>query len=372
MSLFDKLRTGLDFLENKLQNISLNTTMPGTCHSAENTAVHLQGDEAVDPLGDETVKKYFEILCGMRQTFRNAGRSQMPDLTKKRFIEYFLNDVCDEEAFDKANELFVCSTKDFSSRNDSDWGLAKIRETAENSGKYCMDEYEAYRKFCQEEIATATIEYNNVLEVIKDNLNYLHFSQGLRKINCDYIIQKIVISESFCSGNPITQKLIMEYLIDSYITRYNEFIEQGRGYRAGDDIALLIIKALHFEKYGHDRENYRPIDFEVYRDFVSNVGFYKKSIDDHPFDTEAYIEKFANRIKNDGKIFGVPYTSLKGRFLIDEVDDYFCDAACNLMWKEIVNMRNWVNENGEEIGDTRDYNELFKIIVSYVGNPNNE
>ena len=364
MSLFDKLRTALDFVEKKLQNESQRVIAPSAVCPLE--------DKTADPLADQTVKKYFEILCGMRQTFRNAGRTQMPDLTKKRFIEYFLNDVCDEEAFDKANELFVCSTKDFSSRNDSDWGLAKIRETAENSRKYCMDEHEAYRKFCQEEIATATIAYNNILEVIKDNVNYLHFSQGMRKMNCDYIIQQIVISDSFCEGNPITQQLVMEYLVDSYIARYSECIRDGMGYRAGDDIALLIIKALHFEQYGHDRKNYKIIDHEVYRKFVTDVSFYKKSIDNHPFDTEEYIEKFASRIKNEGKIFGVPYTSLKGRFYINNVENYFCDAACNMLWKYITRMKTWLNEEGKDISESQEYNDLFLILVNYCSDPDND
>ena len=107
MALFDKLRSAIDFVENKLHNMNQSTTLESTNPQPEDKAVEsLAEEKSLDPLADATVKKYFEILCGMGQTFRNGGRTQMPDLTKKRFVEYFLNDVCDEEAFDKANELF--------------------------------------------------------------------------------------------------------------------------------------------------------------------------------------------------------------------------------------------------------------------------
>lgn len=368
MAFLDKWRQAADLVKSKIQDAVQNMNQSGN-QSVAQSETKVAEDH---PFADETVKKYFEILCGMGQTFRNGGRIQMPDLTKKRFVEYFINGVCDEEAFDKAKELFDCSNKDISSCNDADFELRKYRKTAEKTGEYCMDEHEAYRKFCQEEIDAATVEYNNILEVIKDNVNYLHFSQGMRKMNCDYIIQQMVISNSFCDGNPITQKLIAEYLIDSYVARYRECIRDGMGYRAGDDIALLIIKALHFEKYGHDRENYTAIDHKVYRNFVTDVGFYKKSIDNHPFDTEEYIEKFANRIKNEGKIFGAPYTSLKGRFYIANVDNYFCDAACNLLWKEITRKKTWLNQEGKDISESQEYNDIFLILVGYFSEPEND
>jgi len=354
MALFDKLRTALDLVENKLQNMSQSTTLQS----------EQDPPKVADPLADETVRKYFEILCGTGAEFRKWDQYPLADLRAKRYVEYFLNGACDEEALEKAKELFARSTRvGFYNTSEEDSKLRTYRESAERAGEYRIDQYEAYRKCCKEEIDAATIEYNNILEVIKGNVNYTHFSQGLRKMNCDYVIQIIVISESFHNGNPITQELIKQYLVDSYSARIND--EHNRNYHyVGDDIALLIVKALHFEKYGHDRGNYKTASYEEYCNFVAFVNQYKKIIDDHPFDKEVHTEKLAKRIM-ESKVFDSPYTSLEGRFDLTDVDDYFCDAACHFLWTEIVRKGNWVDKAGEDRSETRDYNELFNIWATY-------
>ena len=354
MGLFDKLRSAIDFVENKLQDMNQNTTLPSANHAFE--------EELADPLADETVKKYFEILCGTGRNYRKWDEFPMAELRAKRFVEYFLNDACDEELFEKAKELFERSDSYNSSEEDSK--LRKYAKAAAQSGAYCMDEREAYRKFCQEEIDAATVEYNNVLEVIKDNVNYTHFSQGLSKMNCDYTIKMIVISDSFYSGNPITQELIKQYLIDTYTARIND--ESNKNYHyVGDDIALLIVKALHFEKYGQDRENYKTASYEEYRNFVMIVNAYKKVIDKYPFEKELHTDRLAERITRS-KVFTSTCTPLAGGyFCLPDEDEYFCDAACHFLWTEIVRKGAWVNKDGEDISETRDYNELFGIWATY-------
>ena len=361
MGLLDKLRSAINLVEKKLQEINLSV-------STSNASV-LNEAKAENPLADEKIKKYFEIICNMKNSLPKFEDAAIEKEKAKKYIEYFLEGVCDEEKLENALALYHVSNVTYPS-NEIEKELRRASMEVEEKGTYRLGKIKARKLFCQEEIATAMQEYNKILEVIKDNVNYLHFSQGMRKMECDYTIQLIVIADSFCSGNPITQKLIIEYLIDSYIARYNKYVDQGSGYHAGDDISLLIIKALHFEKYGHDRANYPDVDDESYRDLVMNVNYYKETIDNHPFDTEMYIEKFANRIKKDGEIFGVPYTSFKGRFYIEKaVDGYFTDAACNLLWKEIAKKKTWLNKDGEDISQTRNYNDLFLIFFTYFSDP---
>ena len=368
MAFLDKWRQAADLVKGKIQDAVQNMNQSGN-QSGNQSVAQSETKVAKDhPFADETIKKYFEILCGTGRNFRNWDRFPLAEQRAKRFVEYFINDACDEQALEKAKELFKRSNHvDLLRYIEADWDLKKYREITEQSCEYCMDEGEAYRKFCQEEIDAATTEYNSILEVIKDNVNYIHFSQGLRKMNCDYAIQIMVMFESFCNGNSITQELIKQYLIDTYTTRINDETNKQNHY-VGDDIALLIVKALHFEKYGHDRENYKTASHEEYCNFVKIVDEYKKVIDNHPFEKEWYTEKLAKRITAN-QVFGSIYTSLgKERFYITDVEDYFCDAACHFLWNEIVRKGAWVSKDGEDISETRDYNVLFGIWATYFIN----
>ena len=357
MGLLDKLRVALDLAENKIKGWNQGAALSSSNQQPE--------EKNVDPLMDETVRKYFEILCGTGQNYRKWDEFPMAELRAKRFVEHFLNDVCDERILEKAKELFKRSNLFGDSNEDRE--LRKHADEAAKSGEYSMEECEAYRKFCQEEIDAATAEYNNILEVIKDNVNYIHFSQGLNKMKCDYAIKLIVIADSFYGGNPITQEVIKQYLIDSYRARIND--ESSKEYHyAGDDLALLIVRALHFEKYGHNRENYKTASDEEYRDFVMTVDEYKRAIDNHPFEKELYTERFVERI-TQSRVFNSRNTYVAGPSVyLNDKDDYFCDAVCHYLWNEIVRKGAWVNEDGENITDTRDYNELFGIWVTYFTN----
>ena len=80
MGLFDKLRGVVDTAKNTINSVM----------------------DANDPLADLTVKKYFEIVCGMRHTFLSSGEELVTGNVKaKRYVEYFLGGACDEEKLEK-------------------------------------------------------------------------------------------------------------------------------------------------------------------------------------------------------------------------------------------------------------------------------
>ena len=358
MALFDKLRAALGSTENKQKNKDRTDAAHSTNFPAK--------EENSNPLADETINRYFEIICGMRVSLSRCEDAAVEKAKAKKYIEYFLGKVCDEEKLENALALYDISKKEYPS-GEEERQLQYSRMGFEKKEEYRFKEIEGRKRFCQEEINAATEEYNKILDVIKDNVNYVHFSQGIRMLNCDYNILLIVIADSFCNGNPITQELIKQYLIDSYTSRINN--ESYKEYHyVGDDIALLIVKALHFEKYSHDRENYKTASCEDYRNFVMFVDKYKKVIDNHPFEKEQYAEKLAKRI-TESHVFGTSYTSFgRARFFISETEEYFSDAACHFLLNEIVRKGGWVNEDDEDISETRDYNELFCILVTYFTN----
>ena len=204
------------------------------------------------------------------------------------------------------------------------------------------------------------------VNVIKDNANYRFFSQGLSKMHCDSIVKDIVIANSFCEGNPITRKVVLEYFIDTVVGRMNSETYTSL-YDVTDDISLIVLKALHFEEYGKSREGYTTVTAQEYRDFVLNVNYYKGVIDKNPFDKEKYIEKFINKISQRQAVSGV-YSSFKECHHITCVDNYFCDALCNLAWKAIAGVADWLNAYDENISNSRNVSDVFDILVTYFEN----
>lgn len=349
MGLFDKLRGVVDTAKNTINSVM----------------------DANDPLADLTVKKYFEIVCGMRHTFLSSGEELVTGNVKaKRYVEYFLGGACDEEKLEKTLELYNISRTDYP-KGKTEEVLSKFRKSLMNAKEYQLDRFKACELFCQEEIAAAAVEYDKILNVIKDNINYMHFSQGLKKMQCDEAVKSIVIANSFYDGNPITQKLVLMYLIDSYCGRINSS-KFNSLYDYHDDVALLVLKALHFEKYGGDKENYISITDEDYRKFVLSVNYYKNEIDDNPFDKEEYIVRFAEGIKKR-EVFYIVYTSF-GRecFHISCIDDYFCDAVCNLAWKVIATKRKWLNQNGDDVSESNRESDVFNILCTYLRDPDED
>ena len=348
MGLFDKLRDTVDNAKNSINK---------AIESAQN---------ANDPLSDPVVKQYFEIICGMRNTFLSTGPETVTGNEKaKKYIEYFLGTSCDREKLERALELYNLSRNDYPTQK-AEIIVSDFRKSLTKSTRYQLNRYQAHKKFCQRQIEMSTAELNQIIDVIKDNANYRFFSQGLSKMHCDSIVKDIVIANSFCEGNPITRKVVLEYFIDTVVGRMNSETYTSL-YDVTDDISLIVLKALHFEEYGKSREGYTTVTAQEYRDFVLNVNYYKGVIDKNPFDKEKYIEKFINKISQRQAVSGV-YSSFKECHHITCVDNYFCDALCNLAWKAIAGVADWLNAYDENISNSRNVSDVFDILVTYFEN----
>lgn len=347
MGLFDKLRETVNNAKN---------TINGSIKAYQ---------EAKDPLADETVKKYLEIIFGMTKSLSLFGDQPTENNEKaKNYIEYFIGESCDEEKLQRALGLYNRARFD-TPQTTEDIPLVDFGRSAKKSTTYLLEKHKASRMFCQSEIETATVEYNNILEIIKDNVNYSHFSQGLKKMSSSDAIKNIVIANSFLDNNPITQELVLVFLFDTYVARMNNSTYTYL-YDWHDDFALLAMKALHFEEYGANRESYETVTDEEYRNAVLSITCYKKSIDDHPFEKEEYINKYVTRIKKHEDIFGI-YTNFESPcHYIESPDDYFCDAVSHLAWKTISKKRDWIDDNGESISESKNINDVFSIIGYYL------
>lgn len=331
---------------------------------AINKSIQASQKTVVDPLADPVIKEYFEIICGMSKCLSITGPESATEFAlEKKYVEYFLGEACDEQKLQRTLALYNSSLTDYP-KDETQKILSNYRKSLKDSTNYTFEKHEAYKIFCQDEIKETEIEYDKILDVIRDNVNYKHFSQGLQTLHQKSPLINIAIANSFNNGNPITQKLVLDYLVDSIVGRMNNDTYIGLN-DVRDDIALIALKALRFEKYGKNKEAYPPIADEEYRDFVLNVPRYRNFIDDYPFEREKYTMKCIDLIKRANVFYWGPGYKFKNCYRITCVDDYFCDALCNLAWKAIDAAAEWGNKDGENINKSQKAEDVFGIMNAY-------
>lgn len=344
--------------------MSLFEKFKGTIDSVKTSVMQAAENEKKknDPLSDPTVKKYFEIICGMRKTFLLSGPENVTDNTlAKNYIEYYLGGPCDIVKLEKTLELYNMSRKD-SSSDPTEKRLLNFRKSLIESNDYRMDRFEATRTFCQKEIERAAIEYELMLNVIKDNVNHKHFAQGMNKLQFSSAIKDIVVVESFLEGNPITKEIVLDYILDLYRNRVNK----SNAFEAPlNAVSALVLRALNFEKYGKEKSGYKTVSDLDYQNFVLTARAYQNAINDNPFERESSVEKFAQLIK-ECKILKSTYSSYRSPdcFYFGIKDDYFTDAVCHLTWKTIAHMKPW-EKDGINISSSNDASDILDILITY-------
>ena len=344
---------------------------------AVNTVVD-SAQSASDPLSDDVVKKYFEILCGLRLSGAGISNTEV-----KKYIEFQLGTLCDDAKLQEALNLEALLKAEYPKTKKEEElkeRVKVIKRTIAETNAYSCTKVEAYNICCRELIDEMTSEYNVILDIIKGNVNCQHFGQGIyKKIYEKYDKQIgtyrtvdltcLVISNSLYEGNAITQEIVLEYLLDIYENRVNkrrpEAIENPI-----DVITGMALKALHFEKYREDKTAYTTISADDCRDFILNDKSYKAKIEKHPFEKEEYIGRYIENIK-DGAVFRLDYSSYPSYelFWIKNCDDYFIDFVCNLVWREVAkNYTESVNGAGENISESRNASDVVNMLCDYFGN----
>ena len=332
-----------------------------------------------DPLSDDVVKKYYEMIYGMRTSLTWSGNESADENSRaRRYVEFLLGEACDDEKFKKAVELTNLSRTDYP-KNKLEEQLKAFNKTLKDLKKYRCDTETAYNVCYKELVAEFKSEYNMILDVIKDDVNCKLFGQGLYiwiyEI-FEYLgsimrndITYIVISNSFYDGNTITRKVVLEYLLDIYNNRVKN--KKPDSYEnATSQIEKMALKALHFEKYGKDRVGYTTITEEDCREFVLSDKYYKKKLAEHPFDQDTYVKRYVDNIM-EWSVFRKDYSSYNGDelFWLNGCDDYFIDAACNLAWKEIAKKyKDSVNSAGENICESKNITDVVNMLCNYFGN----
>lgn len=347
MGFADKLRSTINKVSDTVQN-AVDTAQSG-----------------YDPLPDETSRKYYEIAYGLMSSVCHTDCTRdllldkeiekthydiVPFDAVKKYIEYHLNQPCDENKLLSILDNFFNqgynnrTYKRYVGGTDGDafirsnlaskkLPVLKINKLVEINNE--LDQIKNYRctrdefyNICYSDIfSEIKSEYDYVLDVIERTGQIGHLFEGLRRIGKKYlnVIDDIAtrdmihkaIANSFYEGNEIVKRFILEEFCKRDINDGDAYLYIFA--------ARVAVRAWHFEKYGQNKATYASITEEECRNFVLNSKSFMKEVENHPFDRDTHIAGWANNIRQC-MTFSCDYSNGK--------DKYFIDAVCNLTWKE--------------------------------------
>ena len=186
-----------------------------------------------DPLQDEIVKKYFNIIYDMRMS-RGWFETEIADANSrdKRYIEFVLGETCDEGRFVKAVELINLSRTDYPNTKlekrmvdyrNSLYEEYKARDYKSAFGvdikracEACYPELLAEIKSKYEAAIVADDDCKSFNDVVKKYL----FDPYRNPEGYDFCIDSdiikdcicVAIMDSFFEGNKFTQKVVLQLL----------------------------------------------------------------------------------------------------------------------------------------------------------------
>lgn len=355
---------------------------------------------AADPLPDETSRKYYEIAYGLMSSVCHTDCTHSVLLDKeieettydivpfdavKKYIEYHLNQPCDENKLLSILDNFFNhgynnrTYRRYVGGTDGDafirsnlaskkLPMLKINKLVEINNE--LDQIKNYRctrdefyNICYSDIfSEIKSEYNYVLDVIERTGQIDHLFEGLRRIGKKYlnIIDDIAtrdmihksIANSFYEGNEIVKRFILEEFCKRDINDGDAYLYIFA--------ARVAVRAWHFEKYGQNKATYASITEEECRNFVLNSKSFMKEVENHPFDRDTHIAGWANNIRQC-MTFSCDYSNGE--------DKYFIDAVCNLTWKEASEYFNVVYDSDDGWATNTDAEKqvyICGIIYNYI------
>lgn len=380
-----------DKLRSKINKVS--DTVQGAVDNAQS---------GFDPLPDETSKKYYEIAYGLLSSIywekeqedfyhkktKEIFYEKVHFNTIKNYIEYHSGEACDVEKlhsilndyFDKSNnsEEFsrFSSIRDYSILRSNLQNkkipskkienLVEINKELDRTQAYVCSR-DAILDICfKDAINDIKAKFDNVLTIVEEYGESKFLDEGLGRIRkecnetlpstlADSIIKKVFL-DSFYSGNSIITKCSVNFFIHYAVVKHAEAFGLSDCF---PHFSALSLKALHFEHYGNNKENYSPITDEECRDFVLNNKFYADALRSHPFDKDEYVNKFVAEIKEACNYISKYFFLRDLDYAVSE-DAHFIDNICNLAWKKIA---------GIYTEQPEDYNSIANLFYSFAKKP---
>lgn len=330
-------------------------------------------------LADDTVKKYYEIIYGLRSSTTWGGKeSAESNSCARRYVEFILGGPCDEAKLKDAVELINMSFTEYP-KTKLENQLKEYNKELKGLKKYTCDRFTVYKVCFPNLLEEVKLKYANVLDVVKDYNDVNHFCYGIDKQLSESEPWKnnlmrdcffMAMRDSLLEGNPITIKNLCALFIDVLDNRKKKRVEYDIPFV---NVAYsFAMHALQFEKYGKKCDEYVALSLEECQELVLRSPVFIAAVEKHPFEKEKYVKQYAEGIQKT-HAFGMYFSSYyKKHFFFDKCfweDNCFDDALCYYAWREIA--KEYVgttNENGEDISESRDPIEIVNMTYDYLNN----
>lgn len=322
-----------------------------------------------NPFEDETTKTYYEMVYGLlssipAMSFEGIKKyvefhsgNQIADETLKQLLRCFAGPLRNgySKYSDDQIEAYLSICK-FSRKKIK--GIVALNNELDQSKTYRSTKEQVYDICFKEALQKIESEYEVVLNVVKTN-GVKFYEEGVDKIRRKY---NSVVGEELCAehihnitvklfseGNAIVEKIYMAYVCHILKSRKKE-----------SQIASVVLRAVHFEKYGKNIDGYETITKDDCRNFVLNNTDFSSQIDEHPYEREKYIDRFTKEIFNSNIALDYKgYLYLQAYFWLPicETERYYSDKLCH-------KYLDLVSSNYEDPGTA--LNEIYDMVWDYI------
>lgn len=309
--------------------------------------------DTVQGVDHSKTQRYYDIIFTLL--------SIVDRLTKESIQTYFkvqYNEVCDDAALDKALSKFDSEVE---SRHQKTWYMLTFQQWKNKRTNNSNINKDVIYDICfKDYIDNVKEKFEEILQIVSENPSNKLFKRGLDNLEQDlqfprfdshkypypYLAGKVmgsIMVERFWAMDKTVQTIVIEAVCDRVC-----------GCRDLERVYAFALRALHFNEFGKDLNEYSTITEEDCYNAVINSPAYKRDMMElTPFDNKEAIIGHKTKKMINSTFFNQSTDFDWATWAVKDIR--FVDAACYYTWKKI-------SENFDK-GDTADIEFIVNVVT---------
>lgn len=309
------------------------------------------GEVTVVEKDDPMTTKYYEGILSLLSTVNRLTKENI-----KIFYKVKYDEICDEAALDRALSKFESVVED---ERGETWYKLSFRQREKERIQTKLEADEIYEICFKEYMEDVKARFCAILEAIKnqpkkefldDGLSELEWTLQLPDDPYPYVrlagqAMAEVMVDRLLVGDPTVKALVTEEVCT--------YVCEKKGL---EQVYAMVLRAMHFEKFGENSAQYQSITEEDCRSAAMNSSIYQeRSSEESPFDKGSVYNTAAYRIMKSEIIEG--YSDLDWKRWAAK-DNLFVDAACYYALQEMA--KYYIDS------DTTNVEKSVNLVATYV------